>query len=94
MRFEKALFQYIFSLILAIMRRNIELSTDDVVLALNNFDMQVLAQDYVEVLLRIMPSEEEIKKYKEYDREKKPVDVLTDEDKFLLQVMNDMLTLF
>lgn len=68
------------------MRRNIELSTDEVVYAVNNFDMDMLSQDYIEVLLRIMPSEEEIKKYKEYDREKKPIDVLTDEDKFLLQV--------
>ena len=53
---------------------------------MNNFDMHLLAQDYVEVLLRIVPSEEEIKKYKEYDRDKKPLEVLTDEDKFLLQV--------
>ena len=57
-----------------------------VVFAVNNFDMHLLAQDYVEVLLRIVPSEEEIKKYKEYDRDKKPLEVLTDEDKFLLQV--------
>ena len=70
----------------AIMRRNIEMSTEEVVAAVNNFDMNRLRQDYIEVLLRIMPGEEEIKKYKDYDREKRPVDVLTDEDKFLLQV--------
>ncbi|GAV07212.1 hypothetical protein RvY_17081 [Ramazzottius varieornatus] len=73
---------------LAIMRRNIELSTEEVVAALNNFDMERLRQDYIEVLLRIMPAEEEIKKYKDYDREKRPVDVLTDEDKFLLQMIS------
>ncbi|XP_055352129.1 formin-like protein [Paramacrobiotus metropolitanus] len=73
---------------LAIMRRNIELSTEEVVIALNGFDMRALSQDYIEVMLRISPSEEEIKKYRDYQREKPPQEqeMLTDEDKFLLQL--------
>ncbi|KAL1417464.1 hypothetical protein MTO96_000564 [Rhipicephalus appendiculatus] len=71
---------------MAISRRKIELATDVVVKAVNSLDLKTISQDCVDILLRMVPNDAETKAYREYEREKKPVDALTDEDKFLLQL--------
>ncbi|KAH9370524.1 hypothetical protein HPB48_006277 [Haemaphysalis longicornis] len=71
---------------MAISRRKIELATDVVVRAVNSLDLKTISQDCVDILLRMVPNDAETKAYREYEREKKPVDALTDEDKFLLQL--------
>ncbi|KAM7302953.1 formin-like protein isoform X2 [Ixodes scapularis] len=71
---------------MAISRRKIELATDVVVKAVNNLDLKTVSQDCVDILLRMVPNDAETKAYREYEREKKSVDALTDEDKFLLQL--------
>ncbi|XP_042901544.1 formin-like protein [Parasteatoda tepidariorum] len=71
---------------MAISRRKVELPCDVVVRAINALDLTTLSQEYVEVLLRMVPTEAEMKAYKEYERNRKSVDALTDEDKFLFQL--------
>jgi len=40
----------------------------------------------VEIILRVIPNDQEIKLYREYEADGKPVEVLADEDKFMLSV--------
>ncbi|XP_076348576.1 formin-like protein isoform X2 [Tachypleus tridentatus] len=69
---------------MAISRRKLELPIEVVVRAINALDLKTLIQEYVEILLRMVPNEKEVKAYREYERQRRPVDALTDEDKFLL----------
>jgi len=55
-----------------------------VVRCINSLDFAVLKFDLIEVLQRMVPSEQEVKLYKEYVASKKNPDLLTEEDKFLL----------
>ncbi|WAQ94526.1 FMNL3-like protein [Mya arenaria] len=57
----------------AITRRKIELSNDEIIRAIVNIDLKVLSIDM-------------IKAFKMYERDRKPVDMLSDEDKFMLQL--------
>ena len=41
-------------------------------------DVKTLSLDRVEILLRVSPNEQEVKAFKEYERERKPIDVLSD----------------
>lgn len=58
--------------------------------SLNDFvfslDLKLLSLEYVEILLRIIPNEQELKAFKEYEKEKKPLDQLADEDRFMMNV--------
>ncbi|XP_022238281.1 formin-like protein CG32138 [Limulus polyphemus] len=71
---------------IAISSRKMELNSELLVRAINNFDLKVLSHESVEILQRMVPNEKEVKAYREYERQKKPFDALTDEDKFLLQL--------
>ncbi|ELU17806.1 hypothetical protein CAPTEDRAFT_171809 [Capitella teleta] len=71
----------------AITRRKIELQDDDVVKAINSLNLQTLSLERVEILQRVMPNEQEVKAFKEYTRDHKPVEVLSDEDKFMMSLM-------
>lgn len=78
---------YIFVLfILAISRRKLDLSVDVVIRAVNSLDLTVLKHEQVEVLQRMVPTEQECKLYREYLIAKKNPDLLTEEDKFLFQL--------
>ncbi|XP_076328093.1 LOW QUALITY PROTEIN: formin-like protein [Tachypleus tridentatus] len=70
----------------AISRRKLELSNEEVVRAVSALDLNTLNQEYVELLLRMVPNDKEVKAYREYEKQKRPVDGLTDEDKFLLSL--------
>ncbi|XP_022243881.1 formin-like protein CG32138 [Limulus polyphemus] len=70
----------------AISLRKLELPSETVVRALNALDLKMLIQEYVEILLRMVPNEKEVKAYREYERQRRPTDALTDEDKFLLSL--------
>lgn len=41
--------------------------------------------DFVECLMRFMPTEAEVKVLRTYEREKKPMENLTNEDRFMMQ---------
>lgn len=54
--------------------------------AVNTLDLKQLPLESVEILQRMVPTEAEQKAYKEYVAEKKPINQLTEEDKFLMQL--------
>ena len=54
--------------------------------AINAFDLKTLPTERVEILQRILPNDKEVKAFKDYEAQRKPVDVLADEDKFLYSV--------
>lgn len=71
---------------IAISRRKMEMPVDKVIAAVNSLDLKLLSLENVEILQRMVPTEQETKAYKEYVGSKKNVNLLTEEDKFLLQL--------
>lgn len=59
---------------------------DKVINAINSLDLKQLSLDNVELLQRMVPTEHECKAYREYVNEKKNVNILTEEDKFLMHL--------
>ncbi|RLV84507.1 hypothetical protein DV515_00016158 [Chloebia gouldiae] len=49
------------------------------------FDLATLPVDFVECLMRFLPTEAEAKALRQYERERKPLEELADEDRFMLQ---------
>lgn len=49
-----------------------------------SFDLKALPVDFVECLMRFLPTEAEGKMMRQYERERRPLDALTDEDRFML----------
>lgn len=49
------------------------------------FDLATLPVDFVECLMRFLPTEAEVKALRQYERERKPLEELADEDRFMLQ---------
>lgn len=70
----------------AISRRKLDMPMDLVIKAINNLDLKQLSLENVEILQKMVPTEQEIKAFKEYIAEKKDVNLLTEEDKFMLQL--------
>lgn len=56
------------------------------IVAINSLDLKQLPLESVEILQRMVPTEAEQKAYKEYAAEKKNINLLTEEDKFLMQL--------
>lgn len=54
--------------------------------AINNLDLKTLSLENVELLQKMVPTEQELKLYKEFVVEKKNVNLLTEEDKFMLNL--------
>ncbi|XP_063364518.1 formin-like protein isoform X1 [Cydia amplana] len=71
---------------IAISRRKLDIPVEKVILAVNNLDLKQLPLESVEILQRMVPTEAEQKAYKEYLAEKKNISLLTEEDKFLMQL--------
>lgn len=59
---------------------------DKVINAVNQLDLKQLPLENVEVLQRMVPTEQETKAYREYIIDKKNINLLTEEDKFLMQL--------
>lgn len=57
-----------------------------VIRAINNLDLKQLSLENVEILQKMTPTEQEIKNYREYVAEKKDVNMLTEEDKFMMHL--------
>jgi formic-like protein len=57
-----------------------------VIKAINNLDLKQLTLENVELLQKMIPTEQEIKAYKDFVIEKKDVNLLTEEDKFMLHL--------
>ncbi|XP_055372916.1 formin-like protein isoform X2 [Condylostylus longicornis] len=71
---------------IAISRRKLDMPIDDCIAAINSLDLKKLSLENVEILQKMVPTDVEIKAYKEYIGEKKDQNLLTDEDKFMLQL--------
>ncbi|XP_053683653.1 formin-like protein [Sabethes cyaneus] len=71
---------------IAISRRKLEMPVESVIKAINNLDLKQLSLENVELLQKMVPTDQEQKLYKEYVIEKKDLNLLTEEDKFMLQL--------
>lgn len=70
----------------AISRRKLDMPIELVIRAINNLDLKQLSLENVEILQKMTPTEQEIKNYREYVAERKDVNMLTDEDKFMMHL--------
>ena len=59
---------------------------DTVIKAINNLDLKQLSLENVELLQKMVPTEQETKIFKDYIIEKKNINLLTEEDKFVLNL--------
>lgn len=72
---------------MAISLRKLATPTDLLVAAINRLDIEQLSLDSIEILMRMIPTAQEIQAYLDYEvTQGKPLDALTDEDKFLCQM--------
>lgn len=66
-------------------RRLPDMPIPDLVRAINALDLKTLSVDTVEVLQRMVPLDQEIKAFREYNTAGKDVELLTEEDKLMRQ---------
>ena len=50
-----------------------------------SFDLRAVRMDFVECLMRFLPTEGEVKVLRQYERDRKPLEALSDEDRFMMQ---------
>lgn len=62
------------------------MSSETVIKAINNLDLKTLSLENVELLQKMVPTEQESKLFKDYVIEKKNINLLTEEDKFVLNL--------
>ncbi|KAF3688240.1 Formin-like protein 2 Formin -like proteiny 2 domain-containing protein 2 [Channa argus] len=53
--------------------------------AIQMFDLRMVRVDFVECLMRFLPTEAEVKLLRQYERDRKPQEALSDEDRFMMQ---------
>ncbi|KAM8999575.1 formin-like protein 1 isoform X6 [Sarcophilus harrisii] len=70
---------------LAITLRKGNLSTDQICQAIETYDLQALSLDFLELLTRFLPTEYELSLIGRYEKEQRPVEELSDEDRFMLR---------
>ncbi|XP_067832798.1 formin-like protein 3 [Heptranchias perlo] len=70
---------------LAITLRKAGKTTEEICRAIQMYDLKTLPLDFVECLNRFLPLENEVKLLKQYEKERKPLDDLSNEDRFMLQ---------
>ncbi|XP_072926793.1 formin-like protein 1 isoform X1 [Hemitrygon akajei] len=70
---------------LAITLRKGGLSSDEICKAIEDFDMQSLNLDFMELLTRFVPSDYERKLLQRYEADKKPLEDLAEEDRFMIK---------
>uniref|UniRef100_A0A672I0R4 Uncharacterized protein n=1 Tax=Salarias fasciatus TaxID=181472 RepID=A0A672I0R4_SALFA len=69
---------------LAITLRKANKTTEEICKAIEKFDLKALPVDFVECLMRFLPTEAEVKVLRQYERERRPLDQLAEEDRFML----------
>uniref|UniRef100_A0A480S7E2 Formin-like protein 3 isoform 2 n=1 Tax=Sus scrofa TaxID=9823 RepID=A0A480S7E2_PIG len=69
---------------LAITLRKAGHSAEEICRAIHTFDLQTLPVDFVECLMRFLPTEAEVKLLRQYERERQPLEELAAEDRFML----------
>ncbi|KAL9905430.1 formin-like protein isoform X2 [Glossina fuscipes] len=71
---------------IAISRRKLDMPIDEVIAAIHSLDLKKLSLENVELLQKMVPTDVEVKAYKEYIIERKDQNLLSEEDKFMLQL--------
>uniref|UniRef100_A0A8I5ZLE1 Formin-like 3 n=1 Tax=Rattus norvegicus TaxID=10116 RepID=A0A8I5ZLE1_RAT len=69
---------------LAITLRKAGRTAEEICRAIHTFDLQTLPVDFVECLMRFLPTEAEVKLLRQYERERQPLEELAAEDRFML----------
>uniref|UniRef100_A0A3Q3WBM3 Uncharacterized protein n=1 Tax=Mola mola TaxID=94237 RepID=A0A3Q3WBM3_MOLML len=69
---------------LAITLRKANKTSEEICKAIEKFDLKALPVDFVECLMRFLPTEAEVKILRQYERERRPLDQLAEEDRFML----------
>ncbi|XP_077584953.1 formin-like protein 2 isoform X3 [Stigmatopora nigra] len=70
---------------LAITLRKVGKTAEEICKAIQLFDLRTLPVDFVECLMRFQPTEHEVKTLRQFEKERKPLESLTDEDRFMMQ---------
>uniref|UniRef100_A0A3Q3AM52 Formin-like 2a n=1 Tax=Kryptolebias marmoratus TaxID=37003 RepID=A0A3Q3AM52_KRYMA len=70
---------------LAITLRKVGKTSEEICKGIQLFDLRTLPVDFVECLMRFQPTENEIKVLRQFEKERKPLESLTDEDRFMMQ---------
>ncbi|XP_039187254.1 formin-like protein 1 isoform X2 [Crotalus tigris] len=70
---------------LAITLRKGGLSIDSICKAIQTYDLQTLSLDFLELLMRFIPTEYEMTLIRKYEKEQHPLDELSDEDQFMIK---------
>lgn len=68
---------------MAISLRKLATPTDLLAAAINRLDIDELSLDSIEILMRMVPTAQEIQEYRDYEAQGKSLECLTDEDRFL-----------
>ncbi|MBN3294457.1 FMNL3 protein, partial [Polypterus senegalus] len=69
---------------LAITLRKAGKNTEEICKAIHTFDLKALPIDFIECLMRFLPTEAEVKLLRQYERDRKPLEDLAEEDRFML----------
>uniref|UniRef100_A0A8C1IT09 Formin-like 2a n=1 Tax=Cyprinus carpio TaxID=7962 RepID=A0A8C1IT09_CYPCA len=69
---------------MAITLRKVGKTPEEICRAIQMFDLRTLPVDFVECLMRFIPTEAELKVLRQYEKERKPLENLTDEDRFMI----------
>uniref|UniRef100_A0A673LSW5 Formin-like protein 2 n=1 Tax=Sinocyclocheilus rhinocerous TaxID=307959 RepID=A0A673LSW5_9TELE len=69
---------------LAITLRKVGKTSEEICRAIQMLDLRTLPVDFVECLMRFIPTEAELKVFRQYEKERKPLENLTDEDRFMV----------
>ncbi|XP_060637159.2 formin-like protein 1 isoform X2 [Anolis sagrei] len=70
---------------LAITLRKGGLPIDGICKAIQTYDLQSLSLDFLELLMRFIPTEYELTTIRKYEKEQRPLDDLSDEDQFMIK---------
>uniref|UniRef100_A0AAQ5ZY13 Formin-like 2b n=1 Tax=Amphiprion ocellaris TaxID=80972 RepID=A0AAQ5ZY13_AMPOC len=70
---------------LAITLRKAGQGSEVICRAIHTFDLRTVRVDFVECLMRFLPTDSEVKLLRQYERDRKPLEALSDEDRFMLQ---------
>uniref|UniRef100_A0A673AZX3 Formin-like 2b n=1 Tax=Sphaeramia orbicularis TaxID=375764 RepID=A0A673AZX3_9TELE len=70
---------------LAITLRKAGQGSEVICRAIQTFDLRTARVDFVECLMRFLPTEAEVKLLRQYERDRKPLEALSDEDRFMMQ---------
>ncbi|XP_064648618.1 formin-like protein isoform X3 [Lineus longissimus] len=70
----------------AITKRKLQLPNEELTRAINSFDLKILHLELVDILRRMIPNEKEVKAFKEYEKERKPINMLAEEDQFIFML--------